>query len=388
MLLEKGMESIRPDMQWLGLQRFPIWEASGANRKILIDTLSRTRGLFGDTDRKGGWTYEFMHVGDKCMDKAWSQAKSDREKESLYNSTAAYYNVARFPIMDTPLKKEVYSRQKLAIKESAEHAGINFWPVDIPFENTTIKGYYYSPRLENEIIRPESILLTGGAELYKEDLRYIPYKIVSAGVTCLAIDMPGTGDSELKLGRDTEYAYAEAVKYLASRGDIDPNRIGIMGIGFGGYWALRTAAKCPEIKACVNCGSPVQVTFTRENLGNLPEYLKMVLAFIQGNDPYDNNAVERSLDSLTDYSILKQTDLRSVNGPVLSINGSDDPYVPIDDLFFIHEKGGIGQDEWVYREDGHCAPRSFTEWVPRAVDWLANKLGGPERIRRPDLAKL
>jgi pimeloyl-ACP methyl ester carboxylesterase len=117
----------------------------------------------------------------------------------------------------------------------------------------------------------------------------------------------------------------------------------------------------------------------------LPGYCKLALSCAMGYDPGD---FEKALGALTDFSLLKAVDLRRINIPLLSINGSNDPVVPIEDLFIIAEEGGVKQDEWVFQEDGHCAPRRFGEWMPRAVDWVANRIGGRERIPRPDIVKL
>jgi esterase FrsA len=159
----------------------------------------------------------------------------------------------------------------------------------------------------------------------------------------------------------------------------------MMGLGFGGYWSVASAATCPELKAAVSSGGPVHRTFSHENLKKLPGYYKLALSCALGYDPGD---FDKALGALTDFSLLKSVDLRRITSPLLSINGSNDPVVPIEDLFIIAEEGGVKQDEWVFQEDGHCAPHRFSEWMPRAVDWMANNLGGSERIPRPDLVKL
>ncbi len=60
-------------------------------------------------------------------------------------------------------------------------------------------------------------------------------------------------------------------------------------------------------------------------------------------------------------------------GALLSINGDQDPLVPIED-FYIISRNGIEQEEWVYAGDGHCAPASFPEHIPRSAAWLRARL--------------
>jgi len=156
-------------------------------------------------------------------------------------------------------------------------------------------------------------------------------------------------------------------------------------IGFGGYWTIAAAATCPELKAAVNCGGPVHRTFSHESLKKLPGYYKLALSSAMGYDPAD---FDKALGILGNFSLLKCVDMRRIDIPLLSINGSNDPVVPIEDLFIIAEEGGVKQDEWVFQEDGHCAPHRFYEWMPRAVDWMANHLGGRDRMPRPDIVQL
>lgn len=378
---------MKPDMRWLDVERFPLWEAWGADRKTLLETCSRIRDVFKDTDRKGGWTYEFMQDAMRIWNEARAPAP-DNIKGSLYRRAAVYFGIARYPMIDSPLKKEAYEKQKESLREGWRYFPYETQDVKIPFMGKDISGIFARPSLKNEIILPEAVLLTGGTQMAKEDLEQVIDQILQSGMACLAIDMPGTGDSAWKLTIDADDVYLKAVKYLASRGDIDTNRIGAFGIGMGGYWALLTAAIAPEIKAVVNAGGPVHRAFEKDHLNGLPERIKKVLAHAQGYNPNKKEDITKSLEDLSGFSLLKRNRIKSIACPVVSINGNDDSYVPIDDLFLISEECGIKQDEWVYQGDGHCAPRSFKEWMPRAIVWMANRLGGRERIPRPDLVKL
>jgi pimeloyl-ACP methyl ester carboxylesterase len=317
------------------------------------------------------------------MDKARSPAPTGAEKAGLYDRAVLYYGIAKVPSAETPVKRQAYQRQRAILAEAAPHFPFAFRREEIPFGSRRIAGYYYEPR--EEITRPEAVLLVGGADMTKEDLHPVARQIVRHGMACLSIDLPGTGESDGTLQpQGTGGVIEKAVKYLAGRGDA-PGRTGMIGIGFGGYWALAAAATCPELKAAVNCGGPVHRTFSHENLKKLPDYYKLALSAAMG---YDTADFDKALGLLGDFSLLKRVDLRRIDIPLLSINGSGDAVVPIEDLFIIAEEGGVKQDEWVFQEDGHCAPHRFGEWMPRAVDWMANRLGGRDRVPRPDIVQL
>jgi esterase FrsA len=373
------------ELRWLTFEKFPIWQACGADKKVLGELAGQTCGPLSNTDGRNGWAGVFAGEGGRQLDKARSPAISHAEKADLYGKAVLYYGIAKMPAVETPMKRDAYRRQREILAEAARYFTYDFRREEIPFGDKMIVGYYYEPRQSKEITRPEAVLLTGGTDVTKEDMHFIASRIASDGMACLSIDLPGTGESEWMLQPPgVNDVYARAIKYLAGRGD-DPNRVGMLGLGFGGYWSVASAATCPELKAAVNCGGPVHRTFSQENLKMLPGYCKLALSCAMGYDPGD---FEKALGALTDFSLLKAVDLRRINIPLLSINGSNDPVVPIEDLFIIAEEGGVKQDEWVFQEDGHCAPRRFGEWMPRAVDWVANRIGGRERIPRPDIVKL
>jgi len=364
--------------------RLPIWKVCGADGQFLADAISNTLGPITEPDMKEGWSTVFTRKGDQLLDKARSPALSGTQKTDLYGKAALYYGIARFPATETQSKQDAYAKQILALTEGGRHFPFVFRRLRIPHGGKEIIVNYYLPRPEGEIIIPEAVLLTGGTDYTKEDLHTVAVQVVSEGMACMVIDMPGTGESEWKLS-DGHAVYSRAIKYLAGMGDSDPSRIGMMGISFGGYWSLAAAAACPEIRAAVNCGGPVHRAFSQDNLKHLPAYRKVALARALG---YPADELDRSMVAMDSFSLFIRDEIRRISCPLLSIDGSDDPYVPIEDLFMISEESGVRQEEWIYRGDLHCAPRQFSTWMPRAVIWLANQIGGPERMPRPDIAQL
>src|SRR4051812_13170479 len=78
------------------------------------------------------------------------------------------------------------------------------------------------------------------------------------GYVTLRFDMRGCGDSAGERGRvicleqvaDTRHARA----WLATRPEVDPARIGVIGNSFGAAVAVYTAAVEPALAACISCG--------------------------------------------------------------------------------------------------------------------------------------
>src|SRR5207244_5733309 len=79
------------------------------------------------------------------------------------------------------------------------------------------------------------------------------------GISLLIVDHPGVGEAlrlrHLHSGPDTEKPAAAAVDYLLTRPDVDPDRIGIVALSLGGYYAPRAAAFEKRFKCAVAWGA-------------------------------------------------------------------------------------------------------------------------------------
>lgn len=89
---------------------------------------------------------------------------------------------------------------------------------------------------------------------------YIP-RLVGAGTSVLLIDYRGWGESEGSRGELYPWQQVadirNAVTYLETDGRIDPGRIGVFGVSFGGALGVAAAARDARIRAVVTVLSPM-----------------------------------------------------------------------------------------------------------------------------------
>ncbi len=83
-----------------------------------------------------------------------------------------------------------------------------------------------------------------------------------AGFGVLAFDLPGQGAStgQSRWGALERQSISAAVDWLLTQPDVDPARIGAMGISMGGYILVQTAASDSRIRSVVLSASPTDVT--------------------------------------------------------------------------------------------------------------------------------
>ena len=125
--------------------------------------------------------------------------------------------------------------------------------VRIPYAGTTLAAYLRVPPGRRPVV-----IMIPGLDSVKEELQATAEYLVSRGLAVVAIDGPGQGEAEYDLPIEPAYerVTAAVVDYLRDRADIDPDRIGVFGVSLGGYYAARSAAYEPRVRATVALSGP------------------------------------------------------------------------------------------------------------------------------------
>jgi len=123
-----------------------------------------------------------------------------------------------------------------------------------PYEKTTLPGYFFS--VDRSGKRRPLIILTNwsdGGMPTAWTLGIAP--ALERGYNVYAFYGPGQGTARLQQDLyarpDWENVISPLIDYLLIRRDVDADRIVLLGIGQGGYWAARAAAFEGRVAACV-----------------------------------------------------------------------------------------------------------------------------------------
>jgi alpha-beta hydrolase superfamily lysophospholipase len=142
-------------------------------------------------------------------------------------------------------------------------AAARFEPVvetfNVPFEGSYLSAYFVPAKSVAPGTKPPVVILSDGLDGTKEEMFYVALALSERGISCLGIDQPGQGATLRLAGlvarHDSEAAIGAVVDYLQTRGDVDPERIGLIAASMGGYYAPRAVAFEKRIKACVAWGA-------------------------------------------------------------------------------------------------------------------------------------
>jgi len=229
-----------------------------------------------------------------------------------------------------------------------------------------VPGYFQAPQTEAESY-PCVLLLhgwSGAKDRWFQDGGYISggnvrKALLAAGYAVFALDAQCHGDriavndyapvnhyraegpqprkgylTQAEIYRQTVVDYRRALDYLASRGEIDTERIGLIGYSMGGTQAFLLTGVEPRIKVSVACVTPAE------------------------RDKFSPIAPQSQT-----YGIGER--------PFLMIMGRDDPMCPEEHARQLRACLPEETAKLIFIEAGHRLP---VDYVPHAVRWVTERL--------------
>jgi cephalosporin-C deacetylase-like acetyl esterase len=334
------------------------------------------------TRDKDEWAAAFMGVADRYMNEAKALEKTDPAKANAdYIRAWRLYSFGRWPIPASPGKQRSYEK---AIEAFLAHA--RFWDppleiVRIPFEGKEIIGYLRLPKNTNGPV--PLVLAVNGLDSRKEDLSESFSAILPFGVGFLAVDGPGTGQCPIKVSETSDRMFSRILDYIATRPEIDKNRVTMHGVSWGAYWATKMAiVEHARLRGASAQSPPVDTFFQKEFLMNSlignREYLFDQIPALMAI--FDNvTTMDQMAEVLPKMSLVKQGLLGKPIAPMLILAGVLDTQVPISDIYLLLDKGDVPKTAWINPQGGHLGrqvkvwpdPRIFKEVI---IPWQVRTL--------------
>jgi dienelactone hydrolase len=226
-----------------------------------------------------------------------------------------------------------------------------------------------------------AVIVTHDFGGHKEQLNRLSFELARHGFIVLALDMRDHGRSH---GQTTYGDYHEgepwdivaAYNYLANEADyVDPNRIGIVGDGFGGAMGLMATNILLEqnktVAATVAWGPPMDVTdLFNENWEEIEPYL------FRRDANIDNSVYWKGADNRDNRSVILHIDSeRWVASNVYIIYGQLDELMPVSQYNNLQSKAELYEVVSV----GHDLSES-QEVLEFTMDFLYRKLEKSPRV--------
>lgn len=210
----------------------------------------------GDDD---AWYTAWSAAADRLAEEAYDAARGGHRVSAreTYLRASLYYAVSYHPLFGAPVDPRLltaFRKQSEVFAKAAAAADPPGEPLEIPFENTALPGYFFRAGTGAEP-RPLLIATNGyDATLFEMYLgQALP--ALRRGYHCLLFDGPGQGrllyEDGVVMRPDWENVVGPVVDLALRRPEVDPQRIVLTGWSLGGHLALRAAAGEHRLAACV-----------------------------------------------------------------------------------------------------------------------------------------
>lgn len=326
------------------------------------------------------WHGVWRELGDHLWRRGEGELAADHPKSGRESFLRAccYYQWA-IPFMDyTDARKgECHQRSIDAFARYAALSEPAIERVEVPYEGTSFPGWFV-PGAGGERQKP-TVFYLPGLDSTKEQGLPFALSVAARGFNVLLVDGPGVGETVQFRGmvnrHDYEVPGRADFEYLATRSDVDPARIGVVGVSLGGYRAPRVAAFEHRLAACVAWGAIWDYGAIwdqrQSERGAVPTPHSHVLHVMGA----------KSLEEVREKARPWRLDgvAQAIRCPLLVMHGENDAQVPIDHARRLYDVAGSPQKELkIFTEEeggaAHCQNDNRLLAHAYIADWLEDTL--------------
>jgi alpha-beta hydrolase superfamily lysophospholipase len=341
----------------------------------------------GDDPGTEAFFQAWVAMGDKLVDLAQEDKARGRRYsagEKLDRAVQYFACAERMQAHGFGPRKALYKRYIAYFQEAQDLLGARWERVEIPFGDAHLAGVLF--HAEGADARQPVMLCVNGLDSTKEMLarNQIAKQMTQRGIACLFIDQPGTGEAlrlhDMPAMVNSEAWASKVVDYLETRADIDPKRIGMMGVSLGGYYTPRAVAFEPRFAlgavwgANHNWGEMQKRRLNREGENPVPHYWEHV-RWVWGAKDMDEfmaKAEQVHLNGILDR----------VKVPFLVTHGEQDRQIPLEYAHQTYDQlvNSPKRELKIFtnREGGvhHVSLDNMSNAGAYIADWIAENLGG------------
>jgi pimeloyl-ACP methyl ester carboxylesterase len=292
------------------------------------------------------------------------EARSRQTAGEAWARATVAYHFAKFVWMVDPERSRAAADKAVAaMGKTYEHLDPGAERIEVPLDGGRVVGNLRRPPGEEP---PPLILLVPGLDSTKEEFFRLENVFLDRGMATLSMDGPGQGESgyDLPIRADYDVAVTAVLDAIGDRTEVDLDRVGLLGVSLGGYYAPRVLAFEPRVRAGVGLSGPY--CFADIWDGAPPQTRETFVAKSFASSDEEGRAKAAELDLTGVAERIRQ--------PYLAITGKLDRLIPWEQseraareapngTFLLHEDGNHG-----------CANVPY-KTRPVAADWLREQLG-------------
>jgi 2,6-dihydroxypseudooxynicotine hydrolase len=267
-------------------------------------------------------------------------------------------------VVDPERSRAAADKAVAAMRKTHEYLDPEAERIEVPLGGGRVVGNLRRPMAREA--GPPLVLLVPGLDSTKEEFFRLENVFLDRGMATLSIDGPGQGESgyELPIRADYDVAVTAVLDAIAHRDDLDLERVGLLGVSLGGYYAPRVLAFEPRVKAGVGLSGPYRFGDIWDGVPPQTRETFVAKSFAKDDDEGRAKANELDLSGVAER----------IEQPYLAITGKLDRLIPWEQSERAAKEAPNG--EFLLHEDGNhgCANVPY-KTRPVAADWLRERLG-------------
>jgi dienelactone hydrolase len=217
----------------------------------LLDAAAR-----GENPGGAAFLEQWVKMADKLVELAAEDENRGRDFSAgrkLQRASLYYTTAERLQGQGSAARMETFRKAQESFGRAMRLGAENCERFEIPYGESFIPAL--ATRATGVTGRGPWALYVNGLDSCKELLYWsgLPQALARRGVSTLCVDQPGTGEAlrvnALHATHESEKWATPLYEWLAVRPEVDPHRIGMVGISLGGYFVPRAMAFEPRFAA-------------------------------------------------------------------------------------------------------------------------------------------
>ncbi|MBO3457930.1 alpha/beta fold hydrolase [Aetokthonos hydrillicola Thurmond2011] len=205
------------------------------------------------------WYNEWHNTAQRVEHHASKSLKTGNpiSARQAYLRASNYYRTAEFFLhsnQQDPRILETWGRSETCFRQAVELFTPQIEAIEIPFEETTLPGYFYRNNSTNQPC--PTVIFYPGFDSTLEELHFFGASAAAAqGYNCLTFAGPGQGGvirkQNIPFRPDWETVVNSVVNYASNLSEVDTKQLILLGQSFGGLLAIRAVAYNSRFAACI-----------------------------------------------------------------------------------------------------------------------------------------
>jgi|HubBroStandDraft_2_1064218.scaffolds.fasta_scaffold46773_2 pimeloyl-ACP methyl ester carboxylesterase len=300
----------------------------------------------------------------------WLARGSQSAALALFERAMLLYGRAHYSIAGNPERRQKYlaklthCRNRVAAlsPHRIEH-------VVLPLERSNIYSLFETaPGTRNA----PCVILLSGMDMFKENWhRFMTGNVLPRGWSGFTLDGPGQGESlthGVTMTLDNyDGAISAAIDWLATRPEVDPTKIVVMGSSMGSWWgthALPTEKRIKALAANMPCLADKSILLNQAQ----PSFVANLMS-MTGLGSYEEISEFAGKMSLKDR-------VGKIQIPYLIVTGENDELTTLEGTREIYDLLPGPKELWVYQREFHPIGPPANEWLNASMDWLQKAIDG------------